>query len=55
MAGGAWAREIADQYNDIARTSKNPMQAEANAAEASKYYRIAARMDRALPDPEPAV
>ena len=54
MAGGAWAREIADTYNDIARKSKDPQKAEANAAEASKYYGIAARMDRALPDPEPA-
>lgn len=50
MAGGAWARDIADTYNDIARSSKDAQKAEANAAEASKYYGIAARMDAALPD-----
>lgn len=51
-SGGAWARRIADTYNEIARSSKNPMAAQFNAAEASNYYGIADRMDRALPAKE---
>lgn len=52
MAGGAWARELGNTYAEIARTAETPLMAEMNAAEASKYYGIADRMDRALPDPE---
>lgn len=55
MAGGAWARQIADTYSDIARTSRDSQKSQANAAEASKYYGIANRMDAALPDREPTV
>lgn len=47
--GGAWARQLGDTYSDIARSAKNPLQSELNAAEASKYYGIADRLDRALP------
>jgi hypothetical protein len=54
MSAGSWARDIADTYNDIARTSKDPQVSEANAAEASKYYGIAARMDAAMPEKEHA-
>lgn len=49
-SGGAWARDLGDQYSKIARTSTDPRKAEANAAEASKYYDIADRIDRALPN-----
>lgn len=48
-SGGAWARELGDAYSRIAQNTESPMKAEANAAEASKYYGIADRMDRALP------
>lgn len=46
--GGAWARGIADAYSRIALESADPQRSEANAAEASKYYGIADRLDRAL-------
>ncbi|WP_405824287.1 hypothetical protein OG705_29325 [Streptomyces sp. NBC_00838] len=49
-SGGAWARDLGDQYSKIARTTTNPQQAEANAAEARTYYDIADRMDRAIAD-----
>jgi len=49
-SGGAWARDLGDQYSKIARTSTDPQQAEANAAEARTYYDIADRMDRAISD-----
>lgn len=48
-SGGAWARSIADTYSNIARSAVDPRKAEANSAEASKYYGIADRLDRALP------
>lgn len=48
-SGGAWARELGDTYSQIAQNAKSSMKAAANAAEASKYYGIADRMDRALP------
>ncbi|MFJ4622214.1 hypothetical protein [Streptomyces sp. NPDC088812] len=52
-SGGAWARDLGDQYSKIARTSTNPQQAEANAAAARTYYDIADRVDRAISDDQP--
>ncbi|MFE0135225.1 hypothetical protein ACFWY6_27180 [Streptomyces sp. NPDC059037] len=49
-SGGAWARDLGDQYSKLARTSTDPQQTEANAAEARTYYDIADRMDRAIFD-----
>ncbi|MGW0868883.1 hypothetical protein ACWD3Z_00160 [Streptomyces sp. NPDC002740] len=49
-SGGTWARDLGDQYSKLARTSTNPQQSEANAAEARTYYDIADRMDRAISD-----
>ncbi|MFD9868486.1 hypothetical protein ACFXI8_26950 [Streptomyces niveus] len=49
-SGGAWARDLGDQYSKIARTSTNPQQAEVNASEARTYYDIAERIDRAMSD-----
>lgn len=49
-SGGAWARDLGDQYSKLARTSTDPQQAEANATEARTYYDIADRMDRAISD-----
>ncbi|MDX3020070.1 hypothetical protein [Streptomyces acidiscabies] len=52
-SGGAWARDLGDQYSKIARTSTDPQKAETNAAEARTYYDIADRMDRAISEDRP--
>lgn len=53
-SGGAWARSIGDLYLGIARQARSPLMAAANSAEASKYFSIADRLDRALPSRDPA-
>ena len=41
-----WYRTIGDQYSAIAAASPDTRVKQANAAEASKYYGIAARLEK---------